>query len=111
MKNDTSKVIDLDSMLSSEEKPVVVENTQPEPISVDWDSILAEWSYRCPKGYPTVVDGVFTERAEVGILNQLLKERGLQPLPLPEARPVKFTEADVDKLLSVPAIKIGRAHV
>jgi hypothetical protein len=105
MKNDTSKVIDLDSMLSSEEKPVVVENTQPEPISVDWDSILAEWSYRCPKGYPTVVDGVFTERAEVGILNQLLKERGLQPLPLPEARPVKFTEADVDKLLSVPAIK------
>ena len=86
MKNDTSKVIDLDSMLSSEEKPVVVENTQPEPISVDWDSILAEWSYRCPKGYPTVVDGVFTEREEVIILNEVLASRGLPQITLEAAR-------------------------
>ena len=86
MKNDTSKVIDLDSMLSSEEKPVVVENTQPEPISVDWDSILAEWSYRCPKGYPTVVDGVFTEYEEVKILNEILEEKFGDGIPLPEAK-------------------------
>ena len=87
MKNDTSKVVDLDNILSSEEKPVVIENTQPEPISVDWDSILAEWSYRCPKGYPTVVDGEFTEREEVEILNEILEGEGLSTLPLPEATP------------------------
>ena len=96
MKNDTSKVIDLDSMLSSEEKPVVVENTQPEPISVDWDSILAEWSYRCPKGYPTVVDGVFTEREEVIILNEILQEKKVQPLLLPEVGISSLNESATD---------------
>lgn len=99
------KEIDLDNILSPEEKPVIVENTQPEPISVNWDDILTEWSYRCPKGYPTVVDGAFTEREEIKVLNKLLEEKGLRPMPLPEAKPAKFTESDVDKLLSVPAIK------
>lgn len=88
MKKDISKVIDLDSVLSSEEKPVVVENTQPEPIKVDWDSILTEWSYRCPKGYPTVVDGVFTEREEVIILNEILQEKFVDGIPLPEVATV-----------------------
>ena len=67
----------------------VAEKVAFEAISMDMNEILGEWSYRLPKGYPTVVDGVFTERAEVEILNQLLEERGLQTLPL----------------------QIGRAHV
>jgi hypothetical protein len=61
----------------------VAEKVAFEAISMDMNEILGEWSYRLPKGYPTVVEGVFTERAEVEILNQLLEERGLQTLPLP----------------------------
>jgi hypothetical protein len=72
---------------------------------IDFDEILTEWSYRLPKGFPTLVDGIFTERVEVEILNQLLIERGLQTIPLPEAKPIKFTESDIDKILSTPAIK------
>jgi len=109
MKKDTSNIIDLDSMLEPTQPETITESVAEEiafeQISVDINEILGEWSYRCPKGYPTVVDGVFTERAEVKILNQLLEERGLQPIPLPEARPVKFTEADIDKLLNTPVIK------
>ena len=59
---------------------------------VDWDSILNEVSYKLPKGYPTVVDGVFTEREEIIIINEALEAEGLSTLPLPEvdkAKPVK----------------------
>ena len=59
---------------------------------VDWDSILNEVSYKLPKGYPTVVDGVFTEREEIIIINEALEAEGLSTLPLPEVgkpKPVK----------------------
>lgn len=103
------KEINLDSLLEPTQSQPIVESVAEEvvfeQISVDMNEILEEWSYRLPKGYPTIVDGVFTERGEVEILNQLLEERGLQALPLPEAKPAKFTESDIDKLLSTPVIK------
>ena len=87
MKKDTSNIIDLDSLFENNKQHMQTVNEGVEVTSevgsVDFDEVLSEWSYRCPKGYPTVVDGVFTERAEVEILNQLLEERGLQTLPLP----------------------------
>jgi hypothetical protein len=49
------------------------------------DEILLEWSYRLPKGYPTIVDGVFTEYEEVKILNEIMEERFASTMPLPEA--------------------------
>ena len=72
--------------------------------NINFDEILTDWSYKLPKGFPTIVDGKFTERAEVKILNELLQEKGLRALPLPEAKAIKFTESDIDKILSTPAI-------
>lgn len=75
----------LEDQLSNKQQPAVeaiVE--QPKPI-VNWDEILTEWSYRCPKGYPTVVDGVFTEREEVVILNEILEEKFGVNLPFEES--------------------------
>ncbi len=48
------------------------------------DDILFEWSYRCPKGYPTIVDGKFVDREEVLLINKLLMENGFGQLPLPK---------------------------
>jgi hypothetical protein len=76
----------LEDQLSNKQQPAVEVVEQPKPI-VNWDEILTEWSYRCPKGYPTVVDGVFTEREEVVILNEILEERFEKTIPLPEAKP------------------------
>jgi hypothetical protein len=76
-----------------------------ESVSVDWDELLEDVCYKLPNGYPTIVDGKFTEADEITIINEALEERGLQSLPLPEAKPAKFTEADVDKLLSTSVIK------
>ena len=53
--------------------------------NINFDEILTDWSYKLPKGFPTIVNGKFTKRAEVIILNQLLEEKGLRTLPLPEA--------------------------
>lgn len=53
---------------------------------IDFDEILTEWSYKLPKGFPTIVDGKFVERDEVILLNHLLEQRGLTQIPLPEAR-------------------------
>jgi len=41
------------------------------------DDILLEWSYRLPKGYPTMKDGVFTSETELAILNEILIENGI----------------------------------
>lgn len=46
------------------------------------DDILIEWSYRLPKGYPTMKDGKFTSKSELAILNQILAENKLQPIQL-----------------------------
>lgn len=53
-------------------------------MNIDYEEILLEWSYRLPKGFPTIVDGKFGSRDEVIILNQILEERGLQPMEVPE---------------------------
>lgn len=53
-------------------------------MNIDYEEILLEWSYRLPKGFPTIVDGKFGDRDEVIILNQILEERGLQPIEVPE---------------------------
>lgn len=47
------------------------------------DDILLEWSYQCPKGYPTIVDGKFVDRKEVIILNKILVESGFSAIELP----------------------------
>jgi hypothetical protein len=51
-------------------------------MKIDYEDILLEWSYRLPKGFPTMVDGEFGIRDEVIILNQILEERGLQVVSL-----------------------------
>lgn len=97
MKNDISKEIDLNAILEGpqESVPQQVQEASAEVLA-DFAEIVEEWSYRLPKGYPTAVDGVFTERAEVEILNKLLEERGLQPLPLPEESLYIITESATD---------------
>ena len=46
------------------------------------DDILLEWSYRLPKGYPTVVDGVFTSEKELAILSEILNENGIDRMSI-----------------------------
>lgn len=53
------------------------------------DEILFEWSYRCPKGYPTIKDGKFVDRDEVAILNELLSQNEYSTIPLPEKKVTK----------------------
>lgn len=74
-------------------------------VKINWDEVFTEWCYKIPKGYPTVVDGMFTEHEEVVVLNEILEERGFDAIQVPEARAVKFTETDMDKILSIPALK------
>lgn len=64
-------------------------------MNIDYEEILLEWSYRLPKGFPTIIDGKFGSRDEVIILNQILEERGLFSVPLPEK---KLSVSDLPKL-------------
>lgn len=89
MKNDISKEIDLNAILEGpqESVPQQVQEASAEVLA-DFAEIVEEWSYRLPKGYPTMVDGKFTEYEEVKILNEILKERGFgETVSLPEAKP------------------------
>lgn len=72
---------------------------------IDIDKILEDTCYKLPKGYPTIVNGVFTEREEIIIINEVLEAKGLPTLPLPEAKVAKITEPDVVSILNNPAIK------
>ena len=76
-------------------------------MQINFDDILTEWSYRLPKGFPTVVDGKFTERNEVIILNEILEEKGLNSMELPEAKEkaLKLDDSKIDKILSTPTLK------
>ena len=104
MKNDTSNIIDLDSLLQTQQE-FIIETAKPiQAVDIDWDDILTEWSYRCPKGYPTTVDGVFSEYDEVEILNELLEESGLEPIQLPEAS-TQYSQATADTIIASPAFK------
>jgi len=93
-----SDTINLDDLLKDssqkQEQPQVVE--QPVAVQVDWDEILTEWSYKLPKGYPTVVDGVFTEYEEVRILNEILEDRGFDGIKLPEEELRQLNESATD---------------
>ena len=92
MKKDTSKLIDLDSILN----PKVEETKQPEIISesvtvqpvalppVDIDAILSEWAWRCDKGYPD-----YNNKSDMIKLQEVLDEIGVA---LPFKR-IKLTEA------------------
>ena len=85
MKNDTLiKTVDLDQVFApkADPQPIVEQPIDNRPIY--FDDILTEWSYRCPKGYPTIVDGKFTEREEVVVLNEILQEKGFDTVELPE---------------------------
>ncbi len=85
MKNDTSSLIDLDNLLSQDSTPKA-EVVETLPIQVDWEEVVSEWSYRCPKGYPTIVDGKPVVEEEICILNELLESRGLEsPYTVQEA--------------------------
>ena len=47
------------------------------------DDILLEWSYRLPKGYPTMKNGKFTVKSELKVLQEVLTEYGInEPLNL-----------------------------
>jgi hypothetical protein len=74
----------------------ITEPTTQEKVIIDWDGVLTEWSYRCQKGYPTMVDGVFTERDEVKILNEILSTYKLPKLELPQPSKSVLKEASFD---------------
>lgn len=75
------------------------------------DDILLEWSYRLPKGYPTVKDGRFVDQKELQILQEVMDEYGVKEVPdfakeattqVSEADEVKISATDLAKLLSDP---------
>lgn len=45
------------------------------------DDILLEWSYRLPKGYPTIKDGQFVDQKELQILYEVMDEYGINEMP------------------------------
>ena len=92
MKNDISKEIDLNAILEGpqESVPQQVQEASAEVLA-DFAEIVEEWSYRLPKGYPTMVDGKFTEYEEVKILNEIMEEKFGESLPLPANNVVKPT--------------------
>lgn len=83
MKNAIS--IDLDSAFAPKqpEQPQPQKQKEAPATKINWNDIMTEWCYRIPKGYPTIVDGVFTEYEEVKILNVILEEKLGETIPLP----------------------------
>jgi len=49
--------------------------------NINWDDIIAEWSYRLPKGFPTVKNGKFTVKSELKVLQEVLTENGIDEMP------------------------------
>lgn len=99
MKNDISNnlTVDLDTLFeSSTEHNTTNEEIVSDYSHVDFARILNEVCYKLPKGYPTVVDGVLTEREEIVIINEALEAEGLPTLPLPEAKVSNF---DIEKFV------------
>jgi len=76
--------------------------------NINWDDIIAEWSYRLPKGFPTMRNGKFTVKSELKVLQEVLTENGIDempdftkkaPAPIQEEDEVKISAADLAKLL------------
>ena len=49
--------------------------------NINWDDIIAEWSYRLPKGFPTMKNGKFTVKSELKVLQEVLTENGINEMP------------------------------
>ena len=84
MKKDTSNqsIIDLDLHFKNLEPSKIVTEardyskplvTIPEEVSIDFDAILLEWSYRCDKGYPDM-NNEADKALLFSIISELLKE-------------------------------------
>jgi len=98
MKNDTSNnpTVDLDTLFeSSTEHNTTNEEIVSDYSHVDFARILNEVCYKLPKGYPTVVDGVLTEREEIVIINEALEAEGLPTIPLPTLEEAETTSSSV----------------
>jgi len=79
--------INLDDLLKDDNKgkqPQPQEQEEAPAVKINWNEVFTEWCYKIPKGYPTIVDGVFTEYEEVKILNEILEERGFDAIQVPE---------------------------
>lgn len=76
-------VVDLDALLIEQtiKAEETIQQLMAQPIHIDWDHILTEWSYRLPKGYPTLVDGQFNDPKELAVLQKLLLEYGVSEIP------------------------------
>jgi hypothetical protein len=80
------------------------------------DDILLEWSYRLPKGYPTVVDGKLVDQTELQILQEVMDEYGFEePLnleakkkaePAAVSQAVQMTKEQLIAALSDPNVVI-----
>jgi len=77
--------INLDDLLKDDNKGKQPQEQEEAPaVKINWNEVFTEWCYKIPKGYPTIVDGVFTEYEEVKILNVILEEKFGESIPLPE---------------------------
>lgn len=66
------------------------------------DDILLEWSYRLPKGYPTMKDGQFVDQKELQILREVMDEYGFdEPLNLEAKKKVKPEPAAISQAIQM----------
>jgi hypothetical protein len=94
------KEINLDTLFANKHaEPTETVLIVEEQKYVDFGRILDEVSYKLPKGYPTVVDGVFTEREEITIINEALEAEGLPTLPLPEANKTPLRKVEKPQIV------------
>lgn len=77
------------------------------------DDILLEWSYRLPKGYPTMKDGKFTSKKELAILDEILAENGISNKPTTEAN-ITLNESktveDINKLVAAMNLRTDQIN-
>jgi hypothetical protein len=80
---------------------------------INWDDILVEWSYRLPKGYPTMKDGKFTSKKELAILDEILAENGISNEPTTETN-TTFNESktieDINKLVAAMSLRTDQIN-
>tara|TARA_R110000868_G_scaffold107649_2_gene294439 strand:- start:2030 stop:3424 length:1395 start_codon:yes stop_codon:yes gene_type:complete len=63
--------------------------------NINWDDIIAEWSYRLPKGFPTMKNGKFTVKSELKVLQEVLAENGINEMPdFTKKAPTRVREAE-----------------
>lgn len=92
--------------------------------NINWDDIIAEWSYRLPKGFPTVKNGKFTSKAELKVLQEVLAENGINempdftkkaPAPIQEEEPVATRAPknieDIKDLISIYSKKLRNDQI